>query len=362
MLIRIHDDVIDAAVQNDNTAIGVLEKLALAYKYGSHLVSASLRSLNQLVAIQYIPELYRHIYSQIKSREATMQPVYSQIQTYITVSMSPVVGSPRNIICSQWGDFKFYAETHVLVENLSDYEFFSIILKHYQRKQGIKGCTCCSYPIQGGGDAMSRVYKKEIDDKHYFCIALMDSDKKYPSASIGETAKKIISLDSKHHPIHCHYYVMQDVREVENLIPLRIIHENTNYAKYDIFSNQYSFDFSYFDFKEGFNACKKKMGVGYLNYWNSQFSQNAQVLALLRECHECECVCNPTAEECKQQCKTIKLIGGFGSKLLDTILNSSNEKLLACTDADLSQVQQDEWSRIGKVIFEWSCAPTHIAT
>lgn len=53
----------------------------------------------------------------------------------------------------------------------------------------------------GGGTTTSEVLRYEIENRQFFCLVIVDSDRKYPTDIVGETAQKLIDLISTYnHP------------------------------------------------------------------------------------------------------------------------------------------------------------------
>lgn len=147
---------------------------------------------------------------------------------------------------------------------------------------------------------------------------------------------------------------MNELREIENLIPFHIIKLNTNYKHADIIANNINFNFSYFDFKEGLKIAKMYNQDSF-NYWksniclsNSQFIQNFDDIEDSRNCFDKIDFENYWTKE--------NIINGFGKNLLECCLGSFSQNLKNVTTSDLTTEQLTEWMSIGKVLFEWSCS------
>lgn len=65
--------------------------------------------------------------------------------------------------------------------------------------------------------------------------------------------------------------------------------------------------------------------------------------------------CCSSKEEYEKECGRIRLVGGLGSKIMDQVLTTAKPALSTNNFAQMSSSQQDEWLKIGKKGFEWSC-------
>ena len=88
------------------------------------------------------------------------------------------------------------------LDNQKSFELADFCIEFYKRQKSIK-CETLFYPLQGGGDPIDKVYDLEVHIKQHFCIAITDSDKLYPNASVGQTASKILRVDRKTTPFNC---------------------------------------------------------------------------------------------------------------------------------------------------------------
>jgi hypothetical protein len=356
MLIEICEDIVIAAEKNKKSAISVLEKISFAYKYGKHIIYVKYPLLIRIIKIQNLSKGVRKLYSELKSKNTFLGSIYNAVnfKTMITYSVSShreqnlIIINPDEHNC-----FEFYEETHLLVENLIDSSFFNFCIEFYKRQRSIK-CETLFYPLQGGGDPIDKVYDLEVRIKQHFCIAITDSDKLYPNANIGQTASKIQKVDRRNSPFNCSIYVMNELREIENLIPFHIIKLNTNYKHADIIENNINFNFSYFDFKEGLKIAKMYNQDSF-DYWKSNICpSNPQFIQKFNDIEDSRNCFNKTDFE--NYWIKENMINGFGKNLLECCLEDFSQHLKIITNSDLTPEQLTEWMSIGKILFEWSCS------
>lgn len=365
MLIEICEDVVVLAETNDSDSIAVLDKIAMAHKYGKHFVYAPFPLLIRICKMQSLNKSTRRIYSDIKKHCASSGTLVSGIgfRIKVTVASPPASTSVYYIQFNPKlvSGFELYEETHLLAENLSDCSFFEYIVEYYKRSMGIN-CPVCFYPMLGGGDTIKMVYLNEIKLGRHFCLAIMDSDKKYPQGVLGNTCKGLKKIHKQYNPFHCFYYIMEKTREVENLIPLSVVKLYSNNSDKQIFRDNIEVDLSFFDMKEGLLSCKIVGDI--YTYWASQLSAYEKLDKKLFECNECVAHYDPrpVEKDCEALCGCRCIIEGFGSKLLDNLHrdNDSKERLKNVEEHHLSSAQKAEWHTIGKLIFEWCCASSHM--
>ena len=132
-------------------------------------------------------------------------------------------------------------------ENVNDIEFYSFITKAYYPEASL-----CYIPAMGGGSTTSKVIS-EIR-RFGFILAIVDSDRKYRDAELGETASNCNKV-IRHNNAFAYLKVL-NIHEVENLIPLSSIskvqmnRESRGFFR-KILSVKY-FDFlPFYDYKEG---------------------------------------------------------------------------------------------------------------
>lgn len=213
----------------------------------------------------------------------------------------------------------------------------------------------------GGGVTIDKVLKGEIERQQNFCFILADSDKKWPEATaFGETAQNMIDLMDKYTPFNCRLYVMNYVREIENLIPQKLVEA---YGDATGFLDIFNLDPSFFDMKVGL-----RLGELYDDsvclYWKNMLHDDA--LFLVRD------VILHQNQNKKKYDSAIKgkepLKKGFGNGLLSWVIEDIDysteirkfkpkmkNQLYQIRPEDLTPAQQKEWKKIGQLMFSWTC-------
>lgn len=347
MLIEICEDVIEQVEKGNENAISTLEKIGLAYKYGKHIVFLKVKLCDRISKCSYVSDYVKNLFQKIKKDNLAKGSIRQSVTFFAQVTFKEstqrrdncIIINPRNN-----DSFEFYEETHFLVENLQDEEFYKHCLDYYKRNNNIK-IGYSYYPLLGGGSTITQVYQLEIKLKQHFCLAIVDSDKKCPEGSKGDTAKSLLHADKKK-PFNCKCYMMENVMEVENLLPKSVVKE----YKKEI--NRLQFNLSFFDYKKG--LCKEKLlNSNLLSYWQEQLNGTEYYEGLEEIKKDVESL---GEDEFKKEYKDKKLIEGFGENVLNHCLKNYKNDLANIRDDNLTSEQKYEWTEIGKLFFEWTCA------
>ena len=273
---------------------------------------------------------------------------------------------------------EIFEESHLICENLNDANFYEYIQMYY-RHQCIskldKRSHCCLFKRNGGGSTIDKVIEKESNLGQHLFFVVADSDYKYClidksgkkeqkyKGAKGETANKILTVMKKvkkKHPF-ANYHIMDEVREIENLIPSKVLAkahpQNDELAKRFICSK----DYSYFDVKTGLSV-RELLDDKSFNYWTDLLAEDdidKDFVSKIREKYNSKGEYDDAYKSLENDEKSKhKLIIGWGDKILDNILSKRelSELLENISPNDLSDSQKKEWSEIGKCLFEWGYA------
>lgn len=364
MYIEISRELVTSAEQGNRYAIEMLVRLSLAIKYGKHIVFAGIRLLDRILKLSFLDNHEKAQYRRIRNKYAVIGAICHNIDFKAVVLMNGENRRTRHCIlinAAKAEKFEVYEECHLLTENLIDGEFFEYLVAEYARQLGMT-THICYMPQMGGGNTIAKVYKMEIDRGQHFCLSILDSDKKFPTASYGDTCKALRCEDKDkylgdagfdgQYAFNCSYYVMNELRELENLIPIDVFKTMNNVKNSNLL--QMSFDMSYHDMKEGLLAAKINTGA-YQSYLDSVFSFDASLVADIDFYAQYRQQCCSCKEEYEKDCGRTKLVEGLGSKIMDQVLTTAKPALKASQFSKLSKSQQNEWLKIGKKVFEWSC-------
>ena len=364
MYIEISRELVTSAERGNPMALEMLLKLSLAIKYGKHIVFTRIRLLDRILHLATLGVNVLSQYRRVRNNYVAIGSLVKKIdfKTVVLISGNNCRTRNRILINAIKADrLEIYEESHLLTENLQDGEFFEYLVKEYVKTLG-SSAPICYMPQMGGGNTIAKVYKMEIDRGQHFCVAILDSDKKFPTASYGDTCKALRSEDKGkflgdsssdgQHAYNCSYYVMNELRELENLIPIIVLKSMSNIKNHPLF--QMSFDMSYHDMKDGLLACKIAEGA-YQQYLDLLFSFDPAIVDYVDFCAAYRKNCCSGREDYEKQCGRWKLVEGLGPKIMEQVMLTAKNALASNNFSSLSPSQQYEWLMIGKKIFEWCC-------
>ena len=357
MLITIGEDIVERSERGDVITLDVLERLANACRYGKHIVYIPIRMLHRICAIPYLNKTVISIFQKLKDKTSGLGSLKDKIGFCAMVTFeNPHDPNLLWIHPARHGNMELYVETHLLAENLLDTDFFRYLAMYYQRNHKLTKCQICFYPLQGGGNTIKDIYANEIALAQHLCLAIVDSDKRYPEDQCGKTSEELMKTHDEMQPFNCRYYRMERVREIENLIPLLIIKAHNGRKR--VFQFNFQTELSYFDMKKGFVCCDIKNEKMY-NYWQDIFEECADLKDNLHNCQGCLSGHGyAVPKEIRKKCDKPTLLDGFGSDLMKNLLQDSTSirDLKSIKTYHLTESQQEEWFTIGKLVFEWCCA------
>lgn len=381
MYIYLTQDIAERAIdQHVPSSERVMSALEESMRQGKHLVFASLDTLD-------------YVYSKAKERYPTIAAVrakYTPIGTLaramvwhaVFVSGEPSRRDEANHVIyineNELPKLELIKETHVIGEHLKDVSFMKYILHYYQREHGLKRANCF-YPLLGGGSSISAVYRHEVQEGHAFVLCITDGDIKYPGGPKGDTGKNVAKADKEcGYPYQAYYYQMEQVMEMENLIPWHVIEAYAQSTKdpeilirlsnlQKIMANDES-DLNYFDYKEGISKSKAE-DVKVLTYHQKVAGViDANIVAtmaadeMIWDAQKTRFVTEGIAKDEAEAEKIIKYIRkksayveGICTKILERVLESFSSNLETITKEQLTPAQQIEYERIGELLCSWTC-------
>lgn len=380
MLIVVNQDVIEKAINSkdiDNKiAINTLNKVLLSVKWRKHIVFApdlTEEDIQKLASNDNITPEELALLNYVRFKRQDSYNLISKLSHYVVLSFHTHTHSDSHIIHidpKSYVDFELYEETHLITENIMDSEFYKkAICNYYFRTNGLRhDCFDTTfYPVQGGGATISEVLNNELKLRQHLCFVIVDSDKKHPdSKTEGDTAKGIrktieeFEKNNGQKPFHIDYYVMSNVREIENLIPFCILKLFSNKKQKD-FLEQHSNVLSFFDMKVGLEYRILYDNDVYKG-WKKAFPNEinwAQINTFKAN--------STSQKDFEEKTKNLsKLVDEWGSTILNNVLNPKAKKqkdaiykLFEIKEKDLTPDQKEEWDNIGKYVFSWCCCFTN---
>ena len=267
------------------------------------------------------------------------------------------------------GKIELYEETHLIVENLLDADFYAeIVCNNFINKTHLLGCLkkISYYPTQGGGATISEVVRKEQELAQHVCLIIADSDKKHSGAEEGKTAgdiREAIKGFPKEEGAYGslqNLYVLSNVCEIENLVPLKVLHTISD-KKRKKFINTYEGKLSYYDMK---------LGLDYrILYDTATYHEYKKIFAgedVWQQIEICRKSYRSRKKEFEDAVKDLpKLDGVWGTTLMRNLMCPANYKAKQALNMmknirvdTLTDEQKKEWEKIGKIVYSWCCCYT----
>lgn len=356
MLIEIDDSIVSEAENGNTEAVDILRDLIISYSHGIHFVYANSHLLNRIIALKKLGDVEKMMYIKLKGKLKIIVGIRNIVVVKCILTYNETSRAEEGCIYINPADFKefcLFEKTVLIGENLNDCKVFRHISDKYLCCHKLWGANCIFFEMNGGGATTVDVYENQINNCTNFCLCIIDSDKKFPSDEIGGTAVEVKNKHTEIQPPHCDYYIMEDVSEVENLLPHEMVKKVTVINSNLLYLLR--LDIAFLDMKKGIvkgvlqNTLAK-------DYYCDLLSGHQQELDEINACYDDVSQRNLNKQE-KKEC----IVPGFGTNLLKDVLGLSWDEIdwkkLKLTD---SQVY--EWEEIGKRVFSWTCAPKKTRT
>lgn len=344
-----------------NTLVGALDELTMAYQKGYHLLYADYEVLKVLKEYPPISLRTRSTFAYLFNRFSTMRPPYEHITRYFEIIPEYDIVERRNVngkeiiklSINYFSQKSLSAKAILLSENLNDTEFYKTVGEVYKSKNRLRGLRIIYQPIGGGGSTLANQYEQIQNAAEYFCLAIIDSDKGFPNSSCGMTAKNTFEIKNPQSIFSDAY--MLPTREIENLVPSRIYAEITNGSRerqktltlLRRMENRESYKF--FDIKKGiyYYELANSQSNGYHEYWSNELKTHGYPIT----CPEGN-DCNKGKDE---KCDYCKIVTGFNDPLPE-IIEFLKEKSIQVIKGYISRDLESEWDELGKTLVTWFCA------
>lgn len=364
MWIEIGDDIIQEAIRQkgvySNDARFLLMELALAVKLGRQLVyvpyiiaNPNLKNLEDVIGSEAL---------NILKKGTTQRSDMSAIKNIIDFRVRLTYSQPSQRIASElWINprtgflkFDFFEETRLLVENLTDAAFYNVLVEFFLKTKRKENAPYTYYALQGGGVTTRQVLKDEINRQQHWCAVVADSDKHCPSAPLGDTASQINTIFDARKPLNCGKYIMEEVMEIENLIPKKMLLKKHHPNEAGFIFNA---EWNYYDIKKGL-VMDIMHEQNVFNYWYGMFGKDFDFtkVAKYRKSHPLKNIFNNDLHSLKDDRQIVRCC--WGHNVLCELLENKNymNKLKETIFGDLTPEQQREWEKIGRFIYTWTCS------
>lgn len=368
MLIEVSENVLKKALdKNDNDhekALEIIRHLCLAIRKNSHLIhipQLSFDSINSFA--QFLNRAETKALALIYGKRRDLNAIATRVYIKMVISYDETSRRENGVIYlnpSTNSLVELYEECHLLTENLQDADFYRIVAKVVQKSKHLDTAVYQTnfFPMQGGGITIKDVYKLECLMGHHLCLAILDSDKKWPNCNeSGNTAKKFEEeMRNIANPLLCDYYIMSRVSEIENLIPIDVLLRFSAPPQKAFLKNHYQV-LPWCDIKKGLEYKILFDNTAYKE-WKKEFPTEVDwaTVDTLRASSKDK---KDYEEKVKQQQFPV-VYSPWGTQTLSSVLRPDRKHVgkydLYSTDmTKLHPNQKSEWEEIGWRLFSWTC-------
>lgn len=243
---------------------------------------------------------------------------------------------------------ELYEESHLIAENLKDTIIFQAIAKNCLRHIiGNRKVDICVMSRNGGGKTIENVVEFETkDNPNHFCLIITDSDKNYPEDSkIGETAQAVDTVMRQNDCRFAHFYHMTRVRELENLIPHKLLISVLSHPNPQL-KEVAKGNLSFYDIKDGLKVSMLQVEKAFTYY---QGDLDNKVSVTIKSYNEF------IADGMRP---SDSILSGWGGNFISHFINLKNYKknlkaLSEISHTQLTEDQKHEWIEISRRIINW---------
>jgi len=357
MIFTLSREFIDKLESPDEDMITGLQYLADSRKHGEIELIADKEICGAIIACTMINEQAKNIYRWINDRIPSLMDLLNRSNVYVRVmpdksESAVLVTSGRRIvsisIATLSQKIRLSLRPVLLCENLDDCIFLRHIGVIYCKNNGMTQRLEFSNRL-GGGSTTANVLKEITNNADEMCICIVDSDKSYPEAALGNTAKEVQAISPKNLNPNWYYHIL-DHRELENIIPFEIVnqiyvHDKSKAAAMkDLERIQRHRDaWKYADIKEGTKLIKVKNNTDAYNYWSSVKPEIVRICAN----------CSTRVLSCSEKYCNNYLNIACGDRLLRDISDPKNYKHSV---RKLAPPLHTVWEELGLLIWSWGVA------
>jgi hypothetical protein len=263
-------------------------------------------------------------------------------------------------------DQRLGQEPALLCENLNDCNFLTWLGSFYADWNGLPNRVRFE-PRNGGGQTTAQTFEAILQGRNTLCLCIADSDLKYEGDnSLGATATALREANERSGTPLAHLHILC-CQEAENLVPASVLEDLYSGDATKLASTsdiqQIQKDtahelWRYYDVKNGIRVFQflNPVRAQFQTSWSRVFGQASDVTKeYCRRCAELN-IC-----EEKSDCTTY-LARGLGTTVLaDTVesffLKKSSAEILRRIPARM----ENDWSRIGRVLWTWGTAGPRMA-
>ncbi|RYH67677.1 MAG: hypothetical protein EON54_03925 [Alcaligenaceae bacterium] len=277
---------------HQNSAAIALDAIADSARQGNHVISGAIAVFDSLIGFQNILGARTiEILRRSRSKSVLRGELFRHVDWYVRLvdqSQSAAIVKlhikqeeirlPAGLIASTTS---LAAPAKFIAENANDAVFYARLLAAYTKtsstfKQKFPNLKIRYQNAPGGGSTTADLYALEKQQKTSFCLAVVDSDQRFPMGDFGATAKRVLTLDATPSAPswNCRKHVV-DARTVENIFPKstllkcaeRIDPQVSEHAKHVIDHHFSAPHWKYIPLKKGIKCFDANKNDGSGQYW-----------------------------------------------------------------------------------------------
>lgn len=231
MLLILEDSLIFSGKTLTEKEEDSFANLALAGREGKHLIIGSLRLLRYLASSNFLGRREKAFFAQsieLYTRNWAMFGVVNICARIVKEGdvHREIVGGRTELVIplEKFSRIDSVAETTMVAEDLTDCKALAVFAKARAKLRGV-GAPRVAFDMKpGGGANTGKVFVDGLSGNRIFYICVLDSDRYFPDAPLGETARKAAELFEEYNYPCAELHVL-GCRELENLIPDEIYEE-----------------------------------------------------------------------------------------------------------------------------------------
>ena len=377
MFIRIESDILESVIKlpPGSRAEQTLMEVSLAVSRGKHYVYIPNWDVYSLQLERILSSTTFYILDGLRRQDGNT--LDARISRKLIVTDNVPQDIPEDVMIfspSINSSLEIFEEVHLICENINEKRFYDKVEAFYRRyivQEYSQNTRYNVVPRNGGGASCASVFSIEKLMGHHFVLSIADSDYKYclrnqingkeviDKGEKGRTAGDLETMMIEHPYAYGKIYIMEECREVENLIPKKILREiqpNNNQSTIDLINN---YDIEYLDVKEGIRIVhlfEEKV----LTYWSpylTSIGYDINKVSDMKRTHGSKAKYKEYLKSSSEEEKRNNIIvEGWGNSILEDSINKKNDYYDNVSPTDLTPSQLHEWQTIGKNLFEWGLA------
>lgn len=376
MLIELSAQLVDnlEILLKDRMFIRCVKNLALAFYEGKHVVTGPIDLIKILESSKSIPADTQNIFRIIRQKRIESEILKSKIAMHVVVSWkngNTVIDykNPKQVytVSYEWfADSVRVQSARLLCENKNDAEIYHRMARAFLWASKYRGVALAFRPSGCGGPGIADRLE-EITTSEGASLCIVDSDRKWPDAPLGDTARCLQKAAKKLEKIvTVAAIIILDCHELENIIPAKLVFESispdSSAGVRQKFETLHKLNLLgaastnwHFDLKAGMLEWDLHKQEGEARDFLSGIALRVKALAGKR---------NPScgdAPDCfkRDECKCV-LIDGLSDTMLDMIVKHleklTPQKLAEQTFLGEESASRVYWEDLCSVLFAWGCA------